>query len=234
MAANVKSESHATGREASQDVNVHEKPGSIGTKTTEPQHSQRLISCDDGTLEEWYNTYKATTHEIPRKFLNTLDGDVLNDESTEKEVIALMPSSQVVGGFCSKCQNIFDDWPWPSFDNDDDDKDKNKDTFVYTVYEPWERRYVTLCHRHVNGLEASRRNGCRLCAMLIQTLIDSNLLWIYRAIEQRLRRLTKPTDLRVLFDYDLLEILLDYPGLRCSRIRQVHTIKITLDKSSGV
>jgi hypothetical protein len=76
---------------------------------------------------------------------------------------------RVQGRFCSECQHMLNDWPAL------DVQSKDQPHVV--------RRYDSFY------LEAAARSGCEFCACVLQTLLDSEALSLYRKIELRLEKI---------------------------------------------
>jgi hypothetical protein len=109
-----------------------------------------------------------------------------------------VPGIHITEGFCSVCQNSFDNWPnlikpppKPDRENcsaprestestvdahSDSDSDSDSDSSEYGLGKPATRP----CHKNTYALEASSRNGCRFCALLVQSMVD-RIYWTYIA-----------------------------------------------------
>jgi hypothetical protein len=175
---------------------------------------------DTKSLEEWYADYMVESAWGNRDFFScdtfkALSDDELDISLTERRIGELMPSIHITEGFCSVCQNSFDNWPnlikppsKPDRENcsapresteftvdvhSDSDSDSDSDSSEYGLGKPATRP----CHKNTYALEASSRNGCRFCALLVQSMVDEDLLDIYRKIEERLCRLAKSVSLQI-------------------------------------
>lgn len=132
-------------------------------------------------LRKWYQryTHMAINDDSARGILPRFcqdnsalleaEGDELQDCLVEARILENEATLRVQGRFCSDCQHRLDDWPAL------DVQSKDQPHVV--------RRYDTFY------LEAAARSGCEFCACVLQTLLDSEALELYRKIESRLERL---------------------------------------------
>lgn len=97
------------------------------------------------------------------------EGDELQHCLVEARILENEAALRVQDRFCSDCQHRLDDWPALDIQSKDQ---------PHVV-----RQYDTFY------LEAAARNGCEFCACVLQTLLDSEALALYRKIELRLETL---------------------------------------------
>ena len=95
--------------------------------------------------------------------------DEIQECLVEARILEHEATIRVKDRFCSECQRLLSDWPALEI------QDKGQ---PYVV-----RRYDTFY------LEAAARRGCEFCACVLQTLLDSDVLSLYRKIELRLEAL---------------------------------------------
>lgn len=174
------------------------------------------MDFNTGSLEEWYEDYLVESH-LETAFSEVRD-DELNVDAFEENVRELMPNMRVAHGFCSKCQDLFDNWPnvlEKSTPNPSDTEslgsnlsiesgseiqsDSGSDSGSGSSFVPSDidSAIIRPYHENIYSLEASSRSGCRLCALLVQSLLDIDQLNLYRKISQRLDRLYKPAALHL-------------------------------------
>jgi hypothetical protein len=91
----------------------------------------------------------------------------------EARILECETTLRVQGRFCSQCQHLLDGWPAPEVQSKD---------------QPHVIRQYDTFH-----LEAAARKGCEFCACVLQTLLDSEVLALYRKIELRLEELKSQT-----------------------------------------
>ena len=132
-------------------------------------------------LRKWYQRYTHmairddSAHGILPRFchddsaLLEAECDELQHSLVEARILEYEATLRLQGRFCSDCQHLLDDWPALEVQRKDQ---------PYVV-----RRYDTFY------LEAATRSGCELCACVLQTLLDSEALSLYRKIELRLETL---------------------------------------------
>ena len=95
--------------------------------------------------------------------------DELQHCLVEARILENEATLRVQGRFCPDCQHRLDNWPALDIQSKDQ---------PHVV-----RRYDTFY------LEAAARSGCEFCACVLQTLLDSEALALYRKIELRLETL---------------------------------------------
>ncbi|KAF7893886.1 hypothetical protein EAF00_007400 [Botryotinia globosa] len=141
--------------------------------------SKELNAQNEG-LREWFEEYMSIDANKLRSnhhIFEALDSDELDEDSFEQRILD-SAATPILGRFCVKCQELFDDWPTLG----------NSSTREYGS-EPgsedgWEHTAVRPCS--LFELEASTQAGCKFCAFLIQRLKDSCLLELFRKVENRL------------------------------------------------
>ncbi|KAF7885879.1 uncharacterized protein EAF02_004388 [Botrytis sinoallii] len=130
-------------------------------------------------LREWFEEYMSTDANLlssNHHLLQAVASDKLDKDLFERRVLDLK-ITPILGRFCIKCQELFDDWPTLG-----DSSTREHDS------EPgseggWEHTAVRPCS--LFELEASTRAGCKFCAFLIQRLKDRELVELFRKIENR-------------------------------------------------
>jgi hypothetical protein len=132
-------------------------------------------------LRKWYQKYTHMTirddsaHGILPRFcrensaLLEAEHDEVQHLLVEARILEYETTLRVQGRFCSQCQHLLDDWPALEVQSKDQ---------PHVV-----RQYDTFY------LEAAARRGCEFCACVLQTLLDSEVLALYRKIEFRLETL---------------------------------------------
>jgi hypothetical protein len=133
-------------------------------------------------LRKWYDRYTHITirHEdtadgiLPR--FNSEDPVLLEAECDELQycliearILEIQATVRVQSRFCSACQHTLGNWPALEFPIID--------------YPRIVRKYDTF------SMEAAARSGCQFCACVLQSLLDSQVLELYRKIEVRLEKL---------------------------------------------
>ena len=143
-------------------------------------------------LDRWYVDYAdyAVAHNYDIRDSGTFQS-VNNDEIDEafvvKEITDSMSKIKVEEGFCAKCREIFDSWPDCETFRRSECVSSNYYDNTYVVSKPYQE--------NIYVLEASKRRGCQFCALIVQSLLDKNVLELFRKISRRLSMLYKPIDL---------------------------------------
>lgn len=161
------------------------------------QLHRNIINCylpTSGTsdlqeLKVWYDGYMGVDanvldHRSP-EVLQTQQ-DELDELVLEACIVALSASITVISGFCEDCQYLFDNWP------DLSDPTSKAEPLPHDVRFPgtgadW--KHVIARDSHTLILEAAGRKGCKMCAFLLQSLIDCEMVDTFRRIEVRMSQL---------------------------------------------
>lgn len=130
-------------------------------------------------LRKWIEEYMstdATSLTSNHHIVQAVISDELDEDFVEQRILESLPNP-ISGRFCTKCQELFDDWPTlgGSSTREHDSKPDSENG--------WEHAAVRPCNSF--ELEASTRAGCKFCAFLLQTFKDSELLDIFRKVEIR-------------------------------------------------
>jgi len=152
-------------------------------------------TSDTTDIREWYDQYIAAkagllTSEAP--LIKAVQDDTLDVDQLEQRIEGFRLEIPVTGRFCSDCHDLFDHWP-----------DLSDDTSVHpdgTECFPgsgadWKHAVARSCH--VLQLEATARNGCVFCALLIQKLKDSETLQPVRQISARIDSIGESADVQI-------------------------------------
>ncbi|KAF5868230.1 putative heterokaryon incompatibility protein [Botrytis fragariae] len=142
--------------------------------------SPEKFNAQNEGLREWFEEYMSidanklgSDHHI----FEAVDSDELDEDSFEQR-ISNLAATPILGRFCIKCQELFDNWPTlgNSSTREHDSKPGSEGGWEHTAVRP--------CNSF--ELEASTRVGCKFCAFLIQRLKDRKLIELFRKIENRL------------------------------------------------
>lgn len=148
-----------------------------------------LETSDLQELKAWYEEYmgadaNALNHRSP-EVLKTQQ-DELDGLALEACIAALSASITVISGFCEDCQYLFDNWPDLS-DPASKAEPLPEDLRFPGVGADWKHTIARDCHTLV--LEAAGRKGCKMCAFLLQSLTDCDMVDTFRRIEVRMSQL---------------------------------------------
>ncbi|TGO39312.1 hypothetical protein BHYA_0056g00230 [Botrytis hyacinthi] len=138
------------------------------------------LNAQNEGLREWLEEYMSTGANLlssDHHLLQAVASDKLDKDSFERRVLDL-EKSPILGRFCIKCQELFDNWP--TLGNSSTREHDSKPG----PGEGWEHAAVRPCSMFELG--ASTLAGCKFCAFLIQRLKDSCLLELFRKVENRL------------------------------------------------
>ncbi|KAK8043348.1 HET-domain-containing protein [Apiospora rasikravindrae] len=125
-----------------------------------------MAALDVRALREWYISYMAADGEvldIDDPLLQSLSSDSLDTDCIEERI----------------CDLAADPLRNYSFSDLDEDPDSGL---------PWKSASAG-SYRNTASIEASARQGCKFCALLLQALKDGDALETFRRIEARLDRL---------------------------------------------
>lgn len=163
------------------------------------------------TLEEWYSVYLNAEESELGPILKPLEAASL--EFAEVRVAEAMKEMTVVGGFCSTCQSMLDNWPdLAQYDvlariKQDSERRKSGISPVLHGHGSDSRFWIHPLHGVTVDLPyqddivrrtASARNGCKFCAIYIGFLKDlDDVYTIYVEIDRRLHKLGKSSQLHM-------------------------------------
>jgi hypothetical protein len=140
-------------------------------------------------LKGWYQDYIAVDADDLYKdhlLIQSVNSDKLDESFVEQRILESTLGLSVTKGFCIKCQDLFDNWPTLGHSSPStQDSEPNHDD------EGWEHTVARSCSTY--ELEGGARSGCRMCAFLLQSLKDDELLETFRKIEARFYRLDNNT-----------------------------------------
>lgn len=125
-----------------------------------------------GRREAWAEKYLAFrgdnlgTHS---DLIRDLDSDQIDNERIETEIEQLIPSVDVVEGFCAKCRHLLNHWP-----------DRPTTGFDSVMARSF---------NSISEIQAAAQLGCKFCALVFSRLICTRLLDLFRKIEWRLASL---------------------------------------------
>ena len=147
-----------------------------------------MTSINDITeIRRWYDQYMAADAgklKSQAPLIKAVQDDELDIHRFEERIEGFRSEVPVIGRFCHDCQTLFDGWP-----------DLSDDTTVHPdgsqrfpgTGADW--KHAIARSYNVIQLEAAARNGCLLCALLVQKLEDSEELHILRRIVARFESL---------------------------------------------
>ncbi|KAF7918622.1 hypothetical protein BELL_0212g00190 [Botrytis elliptica] len=140
---------------------------------------KKFNSQNEG-LREWFEEYMSTDAKLlysNHHLLQAVVSDKLDKDLFERRVLDLK-TTPILGRFCVKCQELFDNWPTlgDSSTREHDSERGSEGGWEHTAVRP----------SSLFELEASTRAGCKFCAFLIQRFKDEELLELFRKIENRL------------------------------------------------
>ncbi|TGO19780.1 hypothetical protein BTUL_0002g00230 [Botrytis tulipae] len=140
----------------------------------------KKFNAHDEDLRKWFEEYMSVDaddlssdhHLLQAVASDKLDKDLFERRKSE------MKTAPILGRFCIKCQELFDNWPTlgNSSTREHDSEPGPEDGWEHTATRP--------CS--LFELEASTQAGCKFCAFLIQRLKDRRLLELFRKVEDRL------------------------------------------------
>ncbi|KAK8074472.1 HET-domain-containing protein [Apiospora hydei] len=143
-----------------------------------------MAALDAQALREWYDSYMAADGEdlnLEDPLLQGLSSDSLDTDCIEQRICDLAPGISVEDGHCSTCRHMLDNWPLFSYSLQDLDQYPDGQF-------PW-KSATAGSYQNTASIEASARQGCKFCALLLQALKDGEVLETFRRIEGRLDRL---------------------------------------------
>jgi hypothetical protein len=150
---------------------------------------------DHTEIRRWYDEYIAAdtwklTADAP--LIKAAQDDELDVARLEERIKNLRLEVPVTGRFCIDCQALFDDWP-----------DLSDDTTAHPDGTPcfpgtgadWKHTIARSCN--VILLEAAAKNGCLLCALLVQKLKDTEELDVLHRIVARIESLGESAETKI-------------------------------------
>ncbi|KAK7962918.1 HET-domain-containing protein [Apiospora aurea] len=143
-----------------------------------------MAALDAQSLREWYISYVAADGEelgLQDPLLRALSSDFLDTDSIEQRICDLAPGIRVEDGYCSTCRHMLGNWPLLSYSYPDLDRYPDRRL-------RWKAARAG-SYPNTASIEASARQGCKFCALLLQALKDGEVLETFRRIEARFDRL---------------------------------------------
>lgn len=128
-------------------------------------------------LSLWHEQYMAVDGNLissDHAVIQDLNSDELDYDRIELEVQHLVPSADVLGGFCEKCRWLLGHWPDISKEVMGDESD-------------WACALGRAVH--TGEIEAAARSGCKFCLYLLSRLTRASQLDTIRKIEMRFKLL---------------------------------------------
>lgn len=141
------------------------------------------VSQTVNSLTLWYEKYMALGGGFISEdsdVVEETESDELDYDEIEAEVHQLVPTAEVVRGFCRKCRWLLSHWP-----NFATEETVSPDDEGY----PWP--CVVGRDVRTREIEAATRAGCKFCMFLWSRLIRDSQLDTFRRIERRLSLLGK-------------------------------------------
>lgn len=140
------------------------------------------MALDTQNLRRWYDDYVACDPDSTHNVVRDVASDPLDQVSIEQRIGSLASSIRVDHGYCSICQDMFDNWPLRNYTETEFEVYRSQGDFPPSKF-ALARTFQTV------ELEAAARSGCKFCALLLQVLKDWDELDTFRRIEARLERL---------------------------------------------
>lgn len=145
-------------------------PNSMDTiaryESGQPPGSAGILNI--ASVKSWEQRYSASNGGDcgpQSEVIREVQSDKLNYEQIEKRVQQLVSGTELIQGFCNKCQHLLEHWP-----------DLEAKDWACAVGRP--------CR--TNEIEAAARVGCTFCTFLLSRLIATEQLDTFRRIEARL------------------------------------------------
>lgn len=153
---------------------------------------------DTTEIRQWYNEYIAAnvwklTSQAP--LIKAVQDDELDVARLEERIEGCRSEVPVAGRFCIDCQGLFDNWPDLNDDSDELTAHPDGNPLFPGTGGDW-KHAVARCG-NVIQLEAAARNGCLLCALLVQKLRDTEELHILHRIAARIESLGESADTKI-------------------------------------
>lgn len=147
-------------------------------------------------IRQWYDQYIAAEPwglNPEADLIQAVRDDELDDVLLDKRIEALRSEVPVAGRFCLACQALFDNWPDLS-DSTTTTHPNGTPCFPGSGAD-WKHTVAKSCD--AIQLEAAARNGCLFCALLVQSLRETEQLSIFRRIDARSRSLGEPAEVHL-------------------------------------
>ena len=150
---------------------------------------------DASEIRQWYDQYIAAdpwklTSDTP--LIKAVQDDELDVTRLEERIEGFRSEVPVTGRFCLDCQALFDNWP--DLSGDITVHPDGTECFPGTGAD-WKHAIARSCN--VIQLEAAARNGCPLCALIVQKLKDSEELHVLRRVAARIESLGEPAETQI-------------------------------------
>lgn len=152
--------------------------------------ASKMVEASDTHLEQirsWYHEYteaEAASLSAEAPLIQAVENDEIDPKLLEDRIEALRPDIAVVKNHCPKCHTLYDNWPDLS-----DSTTNHPDGTICVPGSGADWKHAVIGSRNTLSLDASARNGCRLCTLLLQNISNAGLLDNYRRIETRLELL---------------------------------------------
>lgn len=154
------------------------------------QPVEQMLGIEEKELKEWFQKYTvADANKLSKDsdVIKVVNSDELDADFVEQQIRESLPKAQVMKGFCTKCQDLFDNWPTIGGSST-----RNHDS--KPVPGGWEHD-IAQSYSSTFELEGSACSGCKFCTFLLQNFKDTELLDTFRKIETRLYQLGKNAEL---------------------------------------
>lgn len=136
---------------------------------------------------KWFQEYlRLEPNKLKKEseLLKVVNLDEVDPIAIEQRIQQSTPAVPLTNGFCTNCQQTFDNWPTVGVSSQMTHLSTPSDFADGKGWETAVARYCTTFE-----LEGAARAGCRFCTFLLQGLRDTELLDTYRKVETRLYRL---------------------------------------------
>lgn len=153
---------------------------------------------DNTEIRLWYEQYIAAnpwklTAKAP--VIKAVQDDELDVASLEERIEDFRSEVPVIGRFCNDCQVLFDSWPDLSDDSGERTVHPDGNQLFPGSGADW--KHAIARSSNVIQLEAAARNGCLLCALLVQKLKDTEELHTLRRIAARIESLGESAETKI-------------------------------------
>jgi hypothetical protein len=177
-----------------------------------PQHG---LNESISATEEWYSTYMGMAEDDIDEFLSPLEMEPGDNEAIEEHILEAMKHTTVIGGFCSTCQTMLDNWPDLEIANRElynteahltERKDRSnpgtslfsKDANLASRFWIGQHYHVLAdlpCYEDVSRLLAGARHGCRFYGFILRRKKYGNRLEQFLKIHRGLQKLGKSSQI---------------------------------------
>lgn len=150
----------------------------------------KTVEASDTHLEQirsWYNEYteaEAASLSADAPLIQAVEDDEIDPKLLEERIEALRSDISVVRNQCPKCRTLFDNWPDLSGSTTN-----HPDGTLCVPGTGADWKHAVIGSRNTLALDASARNGCRLCTLLLQSISNAGLLDNFRRMETRIELL---------------------------------------------